>query len=114
MKIIFYSKDAQFELTDEEYGKAMIVWNNNQKAFIQRLAVSLSPLYIWAGEKPENNDRKQNRDGQWCVKKFGQWVLENNQDVKVDTHYYPELVRTEEKKEIEAPSQFAKQLTNKF
>ena len=116
MQTIFYSKDAQFELTDSEYEQSMLVWNKNLKAFIPRLNVSLSPLYIWAGEKPESNTRKQNRDGQWCIDRFGQWYLENNPEVRVDTNYYPELLEQGDKRNNpeELPSQFAKELKDKF
>ena len=110
MKNIFYSKDAQFELTDNEYEQSLIAWNKNLKAYIPRLSVSLSPLYIWAGEKPEDNNRKQNRDGQWCIQKFGQWYLESDNSIKVDVRYYPELLEQSEKKEL--PSSFAKKLSD--
>lgn len=109
MKIIFYSKDAQFNLTDEEYRKALAVWNNGQKAYIQRLNVSLSPLYIWAGEKPADNDRKKNRDNQWCIKKFGQWYLEDSPETRINLAYYPELEEIKDKKS-ELPSDFSKKM----
>ena len=38
-----------------------------------------------------NNNRKKNRDGQWCIKKFGNWVLESNPAINIDLRYYPEL-----------------------
>lgn len=112
MKTIFYSKDTQFELTDEEFSKALQMFDLNKRVFITRLNVSLSPLYIWAGESPENKDRQKNRDGQWCIRKFGQWYLENNQDMRVNLSYYPEL-EGGELKQKELPSKFAKQLVNK-
>ena len=34
---------------------------------------------------------KKNRDGQWCIKKFGNWVLESNPTINIDLRYYPEL-----------------------
>lgn len=122
MKTIFYSKDVQFELSDEEYNKALLVWNSGQKAFISRLGVSLSSFYIWAGNKPVDSfpNRKQNRDGYWCVDRFNNndWRLEDNQDVKVSLSYYPELRNSygEEKKEYlgEGNSKFAKQLSDKL
>ena len=91
MKIIYYSKDAQFQLINDEYEKALTAWNNGQKAFITRLNVSLSPLYIWAGEK--TTARAQNRDNQWCVDRYNNndWRLEKDESVKVDLSYYPEL-----------------------
>jgi len=51
-------------------------------------------------------DRKKTRDGQWCIRKFGQWYLENNPEVRVNLSFYPELEGEEIKKEI--PSSFAK------
>jgi len=114
MKTIFYSKDTQFELTDEEFEKAIQMFDLNKRVYIKRLNVSLSPLYIWAGQKPDSKDRKQNKDGQWCIRKFGQWYLEKDQDVRVNLAYYPELEGIENKKEIEAPSKFAKELKDKF
>jgi len=56
-----------------------------------------------------NNNRKQNSDGQWCIQKFGQWYLEGDPDIRVNTNYYPELLEQPEKKEL--PSEFAKQLS---
>lgn len=113
MKTIFYSKDAQFELTEEEYQLAIISWDKGKRCFIKRLSVSLSPLYIWAGDKPENPDRKKNRDGQWCIRKFGQWYLENDPEVRVNMAYYPELEGGEQKPK-ELTSEFAKQLKDKL
>lgn len=54
-------------------------------------------------------DRKQNRDGQWCIRKFGQWYLEKHPETKVSLAYYPELEDIKEKKEL--PSSFAKELS---
>ena len=113
MKTIFYSKDTQFELTTEEFEQALKMFDLNKRVYITRLGVSLSPLYIWAGDKPENPDRKKNRDGQWCIRKFGQWYLESNQNVRIDLGYYPEL-EGGEKKQLDSPSSFAKELSDKF
>ena len=93
MKTIFYSKEAQFNLTDEEYAKALPVWDKGQKCFISRLNVSLSPLYIWAGEKPQevdNNRRKIDGGRGWAVKKFGVWYDEYS-GAKLDMSYYSYL-----------------------
>lgn len=46
-----------------------------------------------------DSDRKQNRDGQWCIKKFSRWYLENSPETKVDLNYYPEL-REQQKKDL--------------
>lgn len=74
--------------------------------------VSILPVEI----ANQNSDRKQNRDGQWCIRKFGQWYLENNPDVRVDLNYYPELKNKEVKSKYELieNSPFAKQLSGKF
>ena len=66
--------------------------------------------HILPVEKVKSN-RKQNRDGQWCIKKFGIWVLENNPDVRVDLKYYPELKEAKEidtDRMIETPSECSK------
>jgi len=51
---------------------------------------SVLPLGV---AKKELSLRKQNSDGQWCVDPFkrNQWVLENDQSIKVDLNYYPEV-----------------------
>ena len=59
-----------------------------------------------------SSDRRINRDGQWCIQKFGQWVLESDNSVKVDVRYYPELLEQSQKKEL--PSSFAKELITKM
>lgn len=58
-------------------------------------------------------DRKQNKDGQWCIRKFGQWYLESNPEVRVNLQYYPELEEIQDKKQLES-SKFAKELKDKF
>lgn len=54
---------------------------------------NLGKLLAYKKREGDNkeNIRKQNKDGQWCIKKFGQWYLENNPGIKVDTNYYKEL-----------------------
>ena len=89
-------------------GKSGLVFLSSINGFINISSIS-SILPVELG----NSDRRQNKDGQWCVKKFGQWVLENDQEVRVDLRYYPELESGELKKK-ELPSEFAKKLANKF
>jgi len=116
MKTIFYSKDAQFELTDEEYQKSLPVWDEGRKCFISRLNVSLSPLYIWAGQKPIDDTKRILHDGTRAINKFGQWYLENNPDIKIDERYYPELLKdlpNETTKNLEN-SEFHKIIMKKF
>ena len=55
-------------------------------------------MFIWAGDKPENKDRKKLHDGGYAIRKFGEWVSEDNQDIKINVSYYPEL-KDEEVKE---------------
>jgi len=64
------------------------------------------------GIAEKDSDRKKTRDGQWCIRKFGQWYLESNPEVRVNLSFYPELEGGEIKKEI--PSSFAKELSNKI
>lgn len=115
MKTIFYNSATQFNLTDEEFDS--FIKNPGKKVFIPRLNVFLSDMFIWAGEKPEVTNRRQNRDGQWCIDTFNNndWRLENNRDVKIDLTYYPELKNLEPKPEYEKlTSIFGKELANKL
>lgn len=70
---------------------------------------SIAPLEL-------DNNRRVLSDGTRVIKKFNSWVLEDDNSVKIDLLYYPELVDLEgyEKKEIEEPSKFAKELKDKF
>jgi len=56
-----------------------------------------------------NLDRKKNRDGQWCIRKFGRWYLESNPEVRVNLAYYPELEEIKNKS-LEKPSDIAKKM----
>lgn len=48
-----------------------------------------------------NEKQRTLSDGTRIINKFGTWYLENNQEVKVDLNYYPELKeRTSELKQI--------------
>lgn len=103
MKTIFYSKDAQFILTDEEYAKALSFWDNGQKSFITRLNVSLSPLYIWAGEKPEEidpNHRKIDGGRCWATRKFGVWY-DDYSGAKLDMKIYGYLNEPEKDENLQ-------------
>jgi hypothetical protein len=60
-----------------------------------------------------NTDRKKTNDGTWCIRKFGQWYLENNPETRVNLSYYPELEEIKDKAK-ELPSSFAKEIANKF
>jgi hypothetical protein len=90
MKTIFYNKESQFNLTDEEFDS--FIKNPGKKVFIPRLNVFLSDMFIWAGEKPkEASNSRLLKDGTRAFNKFGVWVLESNHDIKIDINYYPEL-----------------------
>ena len=56
MKTVFYNKNASFELTDDEFKKALVEFDKGRRVYIQRLKISLSPLYLWAGEKQKTDD----------------------------------------------------------
>ena len=84
--------------------------------YIKEIGVTLNMSSI-VSIAPEEMDsvRRTLSDGVRVVKKFNNWVLENDNSVKVDLMYYPELVDLEgyeEKKEL--PSKFAKELKDKF
>jgi hypothetical protein len=91
MKRIFYSKDAQFDLTEDEFLEAMKDFNQGKRVFISRLGVSLSPMYIWAGEKPNSTTRKLH-DGEIAVLKNGEWI-DPVSGATYDRSYYPELTK---------------------
>lgn len=62
----------------------------------------------------KNGDIKICNDGTRAYNKFGLWVLENNQDIKIDLNYYPELKEAEviDPHKLEEPSKFSKGLLN--
>ena len=98
------SKDDVNQLS----GKSGLVFLSGLNGFINISSISsILPIEI------ANPDRKKNRDGQWCIRKFGQWYLESNQNVRIDLGYYPEL-EGGEKKQLDSPSSFAKELSDKF
>lgn len=70
---------------------------------------SISSIY----RAERDNNRRTLSDGTRVIKKYGIWVLEDNPEVKIDLHFYPELVDLEEydNKKLEEPSEFAKQLS---
>ena len=96
------------EVFNKLSGKSGLIYLQEIRGIINLNSVSS----ILPEELAEQN-RKQNRDGQWCIKKYGQWYLENNQEVKVNLSYYPELEGIKNKTK-EIPSSFAKQLTDKL
>ncbi len=89
MMTVFYSKEAYFELTDDEFN-SFIKNANGKKVWIPRLNVFLSDMFIWAGKKPEN-DVKKLSDGTQVIRKYGAWVLASDNSIKIDLRHYPEL-----------------------
>jgi hypothetical protein len=89
--IVFYSKDAKFNLTEQEFQNFIKQAKGGKKVWIPRLQVFLSDMFIWAGNEPESQERKQLHDGSWAVRKFGVWVDEKNTETKIDLNYYREL-----------------------
>ncbi|HOH62102.1 MAG TPA: hypothetical protein PK698_06500 [Bacilli bacterium] len=104
MKIVFFSKDAQFQLTDEEFVAFMTKVNEEpgKKIYIPRLDAYLSDMFIWAGEKPLNPDEMRLHDGTIAVRKFGSWI-DRDSSARLDPTYYPEIAKDytpEPKKDI--------------
>jgi len=103
---------GKFNISKEEVnllsGKTGLIFIPSLNGLINVNSISsILPIEI------ANPDRKKNRDGQWCIRKFGQWYLESNQDVRIDLGYYPEL-EGGEKKSLYSPSSFAMELSDKF
>ena len=101
---------GKFNITKDDVnllsGKAGLVFLPTLKGF-----VNISSISSILPEELVDRDRIQNRDGQWCIQKFGQWYLESDNSIKVDVRYYSELLEQKDKtKEIVSP--FAKQLLN--
>lgn len=92
MKTIFYSKESQFNLTDEEFEAFILKANKGEKVWIPRLNVFLSNMFIWAGDKPNNTIRKLH-DGGYAIQKYGSWVLLGNEEIKLDLQFYPYLAK---------------------
>jgi len=92
MKIVYYSANYQFELTDEEFESFIEKSETAKKVWIPRLQVFLSDMFIWAGEKPENPNKMRLHDGCVAVRKFGKWV-DQYSGTSLDPHYYPELAK---------------------
>jgi len=91
--IVYYSADSQFNLTDEEFKKALPAFNSGKNVWVERLGVHLSPFYKWAGKKPEDNNRRVLSDGSVAINKFGTWVDEKDENVKYNLMHYPELAK---------------------
>lgn len=45
----------------------------------------------WSQQKEKSSGTVTLHDGSKAIKKFGQWVMQSNQNVVVDMHYFPEL-----------------------
>ena len=95
MKTINYGKE-NFTLTDEEFEKFIKATETSKRVYIPRLKVFLSDMFIWAGEKPADNNRRKLSDGSYAIKKFGEWYSEKMPDAKIQLRYYPELLKDEE------------------
>jgi len=107
MKTIFYSTQAKFKLTDEEFDGFIKQINQGKKQiWVSRLKVFLSDKFIWAGEEPEDPNRRKLKDGTIVYRKFGTWYCEKS-NAKIDTSYYPEL-----NKDIDDPKPQEKKITS--
>lgn len=105
---------GKFNISKEEInllsGKTGLVFLPSLNGFVNISGISsILPIEI------ANSDRKKNRDGQWCIRKFGQWYLENNPNVRVDLGYYSELEGGPKNDNLlDGPSSYAKELKDKF
>jgi len=95
MKIVFYSTSSQFTLNDKEFETFMSKIVNDDLVYIPRLKVYLTKKFIWAGERPEENNKRKLSDGTIAIKSFGRWIDENS-GAKLDLNYYSELLERPE------------------
>lgn len=95
MMTVFYSKEAQFILEDEEFAAFIEKAKGGEKVWIPRLKVFLSNMFIWAGEKPADPDRGRLHDGTKVFKKFGEWRSLFSPEAKLDPVFYPEISKDE-------------------
>lgn len=95
MMNVFYSKDAQFELTDDEFSAFIEKADGGGRVWIPRLKVFLSNLFIWAGEKPDDRTRGRLHDGTIVEKINGGWRCLYAPEVRLDPIYYPEIAKDE-------------------
>ena len=99
---VFYSKEAQFILSDDEFKAFMEAAKGGKKVWIPRLKVFLSDMFIWAGEKPDQENKPVRlHDGLMAFRdKWGAWRPLNNPDSKIDLRYYPELTKDDDIKKL--------------
>lgn len=96
MKTVFYSSQAQFDLTDDEFQSFIKSLENGKRVWIPRLKVFLSDMFIWAGEKPKGEIiHGRLHDGTKVIKRFGEWKDASNPNVILDQSYYPEIAKDE-------------------
>ena len=92
--MIYYDKENQFELTDEEFKKALPAFDSGKNVWIERLQVHLTPYYKWAGRKPLNpNVGYAREDGRKMIKRFGEWRCADDPDLKINTEYYKSVAK---------------------
>lgn len=94
MKKIYYSQEAQFVLTDEEFTSAILAFNKGENVWISRLQVHLSQFYKWAGESKscvKNQTTGRLNDGQRVFKIGGIW--KDAEGRIIDPQYYPEVAK---------------------
>lgn len=77
--------------------------------------INISSISCVVPESLENNDPKNGdtrvcEDGTRVIYRFGNWVLESNNSVKMDTNYYPELKQKKQDNQyqLQEPSDFSK------
>ena len=69
-----------------------MVYTRDGRSFNLSSVDSIIPESDYALEKANKNSGVLH-DGQNVVKKFGSWVLMSDEEVKIDTSYYPEILQ---------------------
>lgn len=102
-KTVFYSKDVQFVLTDQEFEAFIKETEKVERVYIPRLKAFLSGMFIWAGEKPEEidpNHRKIDGGRCWATRKFGVWY-DDYSGAKLDMKIYGYLNEPEKDENLQ-------------
>lgn len=113
MKTIYYSKEHQFELSDEEFQHFIKEIQTKKAVYIERIGTFITGSFIWAGNKPKDLTTGRLHDGVRVKKVYGQWVDFFNETVRIDPAYYPEIIKDEIISEDEWQNRNQKQITAK-
>ncbi len=93
MRIVFYSTNSQFQLTDEEFDAFIKAVQSNKGVWIPRLEAFLTDKFIWAGKQPADLKRIALHDGGYAIWHNFAWRPEKNLEAKLDLSFYPEVLK---------------------